>query len=82
MAFFVYVYFFISSCSWEQVAGSYQKNDCSVIARSWESIILVMRYTLLICFASDLQKLELTSARIHFMVSIALSIRRSLLALS
>ena len=44
MAFFVEVYFFISSCSWEQVAGSYQKNDCSVIA-SWGSIIFIS-YTL------------------------------------
>lgn len=68
---------FLGASDWEL-----SENDCSVIASSLGSIILVERYTLLICFPSDLQKLELTSVWIHFMVLIALSIQRLLLALS
>ena len=41
------------------ITGSDQNGDCSVIEGSWGSISLVLRYTLLICFASDLRKLEL-----------------------
>ena len=43
-----------------KITGSDQKGDCSVIESSWGRVFLVLRYTLLICFASDLRKLELT----------------------